>query len=64
MFKTLLKQLGELKKIQKIVVNLLAKIRSGTVQCVRCFILCQRAKSTPTTHVGNYFEAHSIRQIE
>jgi len=63
-FKTLLRQLGELKNIQNIVVNLLAKIKSETVQCVKGYILCQRAKSGPTAHKGNYCETHSSRKIE
>jgi len=63
-FKKLSRQLGKLKKVQKIVENLLAKFRSEAVQFVKGYILCQRAKSAPTTHLGNYYEAHSSRQIE
>jgi hypothetical protein len=63
-FRTLSRELGKLKKVQKIVKNLLAKIKSETLQCVKGYILCQRTKSAPTTHLGNYYEAHSSRKIE
>ena len=53
MFKTLLRQLGELK-------NILWCIYLQTLGN----ILCQRAKSAPSTHKGDYYEAHSGREIE